>query len=44
MISGGIPGNAPRWRSSNVGLRAEVSAIDSPSHPKPLLSHSTWMG
>jgi len=43
-INGGSPGNAPRWRSSNVGLRAEVSAIDSPSQPNPLLSHRTRIG
>ena len=44
MIRAGIPGKAPRWRSSKVGLRAEVSAMDSPSQPRPLVSHSTWMG
>ena len=41
---GGMPGSAPRSRSSRLGLVAAVIATESPSHPSPLVIHSTLTG
>lgn len=39
----GIRGKAPRTRSSMLGCVAAVTAIVSPSQPRPALSHNTSM-
>src|SRR5437016_8870297 len=39
-----MPGKQPRRRSSRLGLVAEVIAIESPSQPRPVVSHMTLIG
>ncbi len=39
----GMPGITPVIRSSMLGLVAEVIATDSPSQPRPLVIHRTWI-